>query len=227
MDIVYWGNFILIPIAVLEFILGLYMILRKPRGAVSVSFAIFCFAVALWVFSNGFGYVYDREVIQWFWWNMTFPAACVIAAAFLYFSWVFPYKSREIKIKEYLLISLPTIIFTVLILFTDTFIKDIDYSTENVRFIFGPLSHFFTAYFLLFWFGSFINLYLKYKKSDGIHRWQLKYLLVGVALSSIFGMLTNLILPYFSGFKVQTYDFIGPGSSIIWLGMVSYIIWKK
>ncbi|MFH1366550.1 MAG: histidine kinase N-terminal 7TM domain-containing protein [Patescibacteria group bacterium] len=227
MDIIYWGNFILIPIAILEFALGLYMIFRKPRSAVSVSFAIFCFSVALWVFSNGFGFIATSKMFQWFWWNLTFPAASAIASVFLFFSWVFPYKSKDIKIRDYILIITPTVFFSITLIFTDWFIKDIDYTKYPPQFVFGFLFHIFAIFFLIFWIGAFINLVLKYRKSDGIHRWQLKYLIWGVAFSSIFGMATNLLLPWVMHLITFSYDFIGPGSSIIWLGMVSYIIWKK
>ncbi|MFA5070530.1 MAG: histidine kinase N-terminal 7TM domain-containing protein [Patescibacteria group bacterium] len=228
MDIIYWGNFILIPIAILELILGLYILSRRPRSAVSVSFAIFCFSVALWVFSNGFGYVLESpDSFKVFWWYLTFPSASLIASVFLYFSWVFPYKSKEIRLREYLAVIIPTVVFSLVIAFSDIFIKGIDFNLNPPPFIFGPFYHVFAIYFLFFWIGALINLIIKYKKSDGIHRWQLKYLLIGVFLSSIFGMGTNLLLPYFFHLKTLSYDFIGPGSSIIWLGMVSYIIWKK
>lgn len=227
MDIVYWGNFILIPIAILELILGIYILSRRPRSAVSVSFAIFCFSVALWVFSNGFGYVATTKMYQWFWWNLTFPAASAIVSVFLFFSWIFPYKSKLIRVKDYLLVITPALFFSALLIFTDWFIKDINYAKSPPQFVFGPFFHVFGVYFLIYWIGAFINLLLKYKKSDGIHRWQLKYLLWGLAFSSVFGMATNLLLPWVMNLITFYYDFIGPASSIIWLGMVSYIIWKK
>lgn len=227
MDIVYWGNFALIPIAILELILGIYILSRRPRSAVSVSFAILCFSVALWVFGNGLGFILEISNLKWVLYNMVFLAASMIAGSFLYFSWIFPFKSKIIRLRDYLLVILPVIFFGATLIFTDWFIKGMDYSQRITQYYFGFLYHVFAVYFIFFWVGAFINLIIKYRKSDGIHRWQLKYLLWGVALSSIFGMGYNLIIPWVTGLTVQTYDFIGPGSSIIWLGMVSYIIWKK
>ncbi|MFC1662826.1 histidine kinase N-terminal 7TM domain-containing protein [Patescibacteria group bacterium] len=226
MDIIFWGNFLLIPIAAVEFILALYILVRKTRSEISISFGLFALFVAFWVFSNGFGYISVDESLKWFWWNFTFIAALFILATFLLFSWVFPFKEKIITIKNYLILFVPTIIFILVIIFTDLFIKGFEYEAPYQIF-YGSAYHLFAFYFIAFWGWAFINLYKKFRHSDGIHRWQLKYLLIGVIISSAFGITTNLLLPWIGQGQVNSYDFIGPASSVAWLGFASYIIFRK
>jgi len=95
---------------------------------------------------------------------------------------------------------------------------------NNYETLYGPITKPFYSYFLIFWGWAIIELINKFIKSDGIHRWELKVLFYGIAVSSLAGIFTNLILPWLGHGE---FGYVGPAFSVVWLGVTSYIILKK
>jgi hypothetical protein len=92
---------------------------------------------------------------------------------------------------------------------------------------FGPGIHIFNILFVVYWIWAIVNLNQTYKASEGIHRWQLKNFLIGIVISSFFGILLNLIFPWLDIFMYDFLSVIGAITSVIWLGFTSYILFKK
>ncbi|MBU1148655.1 hypothetical protein KKI23_01050 [Patescibacteria group bacterium] len=225
MSLVDGGNLALMPIAGLELALGFFILWRKPRTIISISYSLLIFSIVLWVFANGYGFLVDSHASHLFWWKLSFIGASGVAGFILLFSWIFPFPKKEINIYNYLIVFLP-IIGVAVLLMGDWLVSGVDYSSGIPIITVGSWQLIFAAYFIIWLSWGIVNLAKKYKESDGIHRWQLKWILVGLGLPAIFGMLINLILPIF-GVQTGYWDWLGTGSSIIWLAITSYIIFKK
>lgn len=212
---------ILIIIAIVEFILGLYILIKHQSQKIPIYYSLFIFSVVIWVLSNG---IFVLTVSN-FWGDLAFVGAILLVAFFLVFAWVFPYEDKIIGVKRKLFLILPVIFFIVTLYINGIFIKEYsDPFHGGSHDIHGPIYYFFVVYILTCFIWGISVLINKFKKSDGIHRWQLKYFLIGIILSCIFGVTFNLILPLFG---VSSYSSYGPASTIIWLGFTSYIILKK
>ena len=71
---------------------------------------------------------------------------------------------------------------------------------------------------------AFIVLIKKYRKTIGIERMQIQYLFLGTFLTTLAGLITNLIFPYFSG-NSSTSRF-GPYFTVFLVAFTAYAIVK-
>ncbi|PIY96560.1 MAG: hypothetical protein COY66_03870 [Candidatus Kerfeldbacteria bacterium CG_4_10_14_0_8_um_filter_42_10] len=219
---------ILIIIAALELFLGIYILLQNPRDHIRRWYAFLVFMVALWVWSIGFvvftNDIFIIDIVT----RLNWVGPIFIASTLLFFSWIFPYPTKRIGIKNWLIFFFPMVI-DLFLLYWDVFpiFKSIKLDPWRTV-VFGPGVHVFNALFLFYWIWGTYNFYHKFRAADGIHKWLLKYFLIGIIISSIFGVTSNLILPWFGLYmKYPVLSAIGPELSIIWLGFTGYILFKK
>ena len=216
--------FILIGIVILEFVLGFYILFRNPKSDINISYSLFIFSIALWGLFNAVFILINDLNEAFIWGKMTYLMAGLIITNFLYFSWVFPFKRTEFNLPKKLIILLPNVLILIFLLTSKLLVANPIFRHGTNDLTLGPAYNFYVLFFVGYWIWGLINLISKYKTSDGIHRWQLKWLLWGIIVTSIFAMTTNLFLPWF---KVTRFGLVGPESSIVWLGFTSYIIFMK
>ncbi|MFH0952587.1 MAG: histidine kinase N-terminal 7TM domain-containing protein [Patescibacteria group bacterium] len=216
----YYYGIPLIIIGIIELFLGFFIFFRYQKQKIPLFYSLFIFGVAIWVIGNGLAYIGDLD----FWARVTYVGATLLAAFFVLFTMVFPYQEKVINRGIKLLLLALVLVFSITIFidgwFVESFTDVFGREGNNFGLLYYPFMIYIPA--LLAW--GILLLVNKFKKSDGIHRWQLKYLLVGVIFSGVFGLNFNLILP---ALGVSYLGYIGPGSSIIWLGFTTYIILKK
>ncbi|MFH0952586.1 MAG: histidine kinase N-terminal 7TM domain-containing protein [Patescibacteria group bacterium] len=215
---------VLLIIASLEVILGIYIVLRYQRSEINLWYVLFIFSVALWVGTNSYIYLtnpggasYEFEKISWF-------AGVLVTATFLMFSFYFPYKSKTISPHYLFLVIIPVLFFTPYIFAGKLFLEGIKVTDQGYGIEVGPLFYLFPIFFLVYWSWAITNLFKKFKVSDGVHHWQLKYLLIGVIVPVAIITITDIFLPWLSSSKL---GWVGSASSAIWLGFTTYIILKK
>jgi len=88
---------------------------------------------------------------------------------------------------------------------------------------YGPIHPIFGVYVFIAIFGGLFFLMKSYKNSVGLDRLQIKYCFLGMFISSWFGIITNLILPFSGTSKLSN---IGPSSTIIMVSFITYAILK-
>lgn len=222
------SNYVVIAISLMEVLLAIYILTRHPASLVKNVLGLMTLSAALWLFSGGYGALIGDLNGVLFWWKVTFLGATGIAAFFLLFSWAFPFQREKIKGVHYVIVILPIVFFGFLLFLTDSLVKGLDTSGKLPMLTFGISHKLFAAYFIGYWLWAIINLFKKYKASDGLHRWQLKILLWGTVISSVIGITTNLIFAL-AGIAYKNFDWsiIGYIASAIWLGVVSYVIWGR
>lgn len=218
-------GFVLATIGVIELLISIFILFRRERSDSIIAFSLFNLGVAIWVFSNGvarlspdLNVVFDK---------LTFVGASIIVSAFVYFSWSFPYKNNNFLKSQIILLFLPTIIFTYALYTSDYLVGGDVVLTKFGYYLMGEgkLYHLFNIYILSFFIWSFINLFKKLKTSDGYHLWQLRTILFALGVAAIFGVFSNLVLPWF--FNVSSYYWLGPLFSVVWLGTITYIVVKR
>jgi len=215
---------ILLFIAAIEFVFAFYMFFRKQKSAISVSFGLFILSVGFWalglalfrgLMNNSYAFIASRT---------TYISAAFIASTFVYFSLVYPFKTRDLNAGDILLIVSPGIITFFFIFFSDLLIKEYVMEEWGRSAIVGPAYHFYGIFFLVYWLWGFVNLFKKYRATDGIHRLQMKLALWGIIISFALGSFFALFQPWFQNYRYTHY---GPESSVIFLAFTAYIIWKK
>ncbi|MDQ2973423.1 MAG: HAMP domain-containing histidine kinase [bacterium] len=79
----------------------------------------------------------------------------------------------------------------------------------------------YTAFFSLYFGGSYIGLFLRYRRQKGIEKVQTKAILYAAITSSFLAMFTNLSLPYFGDIN---HLWLGPVFTLFYIGIVTFSV---
>lgn len=212
---------VLFIIGGLEFAFGVWLVKRYVRSESIISFSIFVFSVALWVWSNLFFFIpFDNHEFKVFVARSSWYIGVITTVSFLYFSRLFPYRTDFPKPSHLVASILPVILFIPFI-FTNYFITDRFDKYGLV--ITGKWYFLFIIFFLVYWGIALTHLIRKYRNSGGIHKWQLKYFLIGVLIPLVAITISDVILP---GLHVKYISYLGAETSIIWLAFCGWIVIK-
>ena len=100
-------------------------------------------------------------------------------------------------------------------------IQSVNWETLTVSY--GRVHKLFSLYIPFIMFSAIFFLIRSYQSSVGLERIQIKYCFLGTFLSTIPGILFNLIIPAFGTSKLSQ---LGPSSTIIMVSFISYAIVK-
>ena len=209
----------LLGLAALLAALAIYVLRARAASSVNRWFALLTFATAGWVL--GIGGVETGTNTE-LWGRITFASACMIPAALLAFSAVFPALDRwpPPSLRSSMLIAGTTL--ATLSITTRLIAHDIFNTPAGIQRTSGVLFPLFTAYFLgclLLALGVFVG---KWRRARGLARAQLQYLGIGVAIVVIGGSTTNLMIPILTG--RSTHSWLGPYFTLPFVALVGHAI---
>ena len=211
---------IIIITSIVNLFIAALIYLRSKKRIVNIYFSLFVICIVGW----SVNILITQLTSSIFIGKMTFLFASFIPAWFILFVKVFPYEYTKVRKKVInFLIVCPSIIFSLFVVFTDYIFKGIEIVGSSINTHTGSLYPFFSFYFLSYIIFGFYSLIRKYKKSSGVIKAQIAYLFLGTFLFSVFGTLTNLILPLFGIYYLNT---IGPSFSVIMIAFTAYSITK-
>src|SRR3972149_4213606 len=202
--------------------LATIVLFNNLKNRLNQIFAFFILFVVLWTISNYFANFYGPYSL--FWTQMTFASAVLVAFTLVYFSYYFPKSDRQTSNKEHLIITIPTILILLLLLFTKTVIAGITIIETGTGVEQGILYYIWPVYFLLFIIFTFYNLIKKYRNLNKKQQIQMRILFVGLLLSLLLAITTNLLFPLI--LKNDTLSNYGPYSTFIIIGFTTYAIIK-
>src|SRR5436309_3400875 len=197
----------------------MYVWRARPDSKINFRFAILTLSIAGWVL--GIGGV-QSGVHTEAWGRVTFVAACVMPAAFLAFSRVFPATSAwppasflwtAVGVGSTLAVLSGT---------TRLIAYDISLTTTGIQRSSGPLFHLFTLYFLACLITALSVFIGKWRRERGLARAQLQYLGIGLLVLSVGGITTNLMIPIFTG--RSTLSWLGPYFALPLVALVGHAI---
>jgi signal transduction histidine kinase len=184
-------------------------------------FSILAWAAAGWIFSGLMTYLHKGDPLMVFWARMSFSAAGIIAFAFLCFALLFPGDRRKLNFTQLLLLALPCLFFIVVSFGTDQIVSSL--GSGNKMFHYGPLYLLFSLYLIGYFIFGFVSLINTVRRSIGIERLQIKYVLLSMFFTVSIGVTANLFLPMAG---IATFNWLGPTSTVIMVGGTTYSIIK-
>lgn len=215
---------LLLPFSLIliQSVLGFYVLIKNPKNEINLSFAAFCFALAFWSFS-AFMLQHATNIYEVIvWGRYIFVGPILIAYFFLCFTFVFPKRiTARFELKRMLLFA-PTLLF---LIFTPgtLILKTAVLGASGPIPKWGMLYPFFALYFLAYFLYGIFNLVQKYLRSRGIERTQIRYVFLGLFLSFLFGIITNLALPALGEARLLG---LGPYFTLFLIGFTMYAILK-
>ena len=190
-------------------LLGLVVLLRNRRQTNALSFSILLFSVGGWAIGiAGFLLAVDNHsALIWAKAYYMFPLA--IAFSIVYFSYTFPDRPLSVvsKIWHYIA-ALGFFVNTVpLIAYSHYLTTGIVEHPWGREVVLGVMAYeLYSVYLLVCFAGSLYVIFQKIKKLQGVYSKQASLFFVGFSISSVFGVLFNLILPGLGNYR------------LIWLG---------
>lgn len=212
-------------IGLLEFILAIFIFIKYQKNAAITAFGFFTLGVSGWVLANGPTLLLPNSNILY---DPIIRLAFIFPLFFLNFFYLFvtnyPYPDPQQGRKSLLFIFLPTIVFSLLIFFSRSLVIGFN-NTPKGESNYGPDYWIYSFYLFFIFTFSVFEVILKINKVDGVHKKNLRIFSVAVFVSGLIGFLSHIILPYF--LHVSTPVWVGPGSSLIWLVSIGYVLFKK
>lgn len=203
--------------------LGGFVFLRNSRGEANRVFAFLTFCMAGWVATLFLYYLISQHNFLLFVGRLNFAIATPMTYFFYRFVLVFPHQTITPPRWLRHTISLLTLLLVVLSLFTPLIDKDeIAKGSERIL-VYGDLYLLWVIVFALNLLLGLVILILKVRKSSGISKKQLIYLLFGFSLFFITGIFSNVVLPQFGNYILQPFS---PLTTVFLAGFATYAIVK-
>lgn len=217
-------NFITyIPSLFFAIFLSILVWVKGSKKEINRVFSMIILFVAIWVFIT---LMADAVVItppnNIIWARMTILGPLLMLPTLLYFSLVFPKRSKKIPIWQLLLIFLPTFSLIPFSL-TSLNIVSTTHQSWGGEIQPGPVYLLFDVYFVFYLFICIFALNRKYISSIGSTKGQLRYILLGISITSMISITVSGILPIFG---ISRLSIFGPPSALIFLAFTAYAIIK-
>lgn len=153
-------------LVVLNFFLGLFIIHRNPKQKINCSFALYCFALAVWMFSLFSSQYSEYNSIIWS--KLSFLTQLIIIIDVWYISFLYPKKEKSLKSGALIIGSALFSVFFILLFFTPYFIDQ-----------YGSFGEGLLLFTTILWIPiawTILNFYKKFPKTIGLEKQQLKYI---------------------------------------------------
>lgn len=199
--------------------LSLYIWRADPRSSVHRWFGAYTFSMALWVLA-----IAGLQALLWpnFSSRLTFTGASLIPASFLAFTRVYPGAGERWRTPYvYAALAVGTVL-AACALGTDLLVRDVAIVENRLRRETGPLYRVFTVYFLVVWLGALATFSNNWRRAKGLARVQLQHLGVGILISGVGAITTNLLIPALTG--SSAYSGVGPYFLLPMVGLVAHAI---
>lgn len=211
--------------AALNLILAVIIYSKGGKNPVTRSYAAAVASVALWAFGHGM-YSLPNRAPSLFWFYFTYVAGAFIASQFFLFSTVFPNRTSPPRLPPSAqLLSTGFPLLVVLGLLSPGFLVENLVETgqnREVEFV-QPTYVLYTLGFSLLMGWGFLNLFNRYRKSPGRQKMQIRYVVAGTGIASIFGSYFNLWLPWWGNTDLM---WLGPHFSLFMIACIAYAIVK-
>ncbi|MFH2105098.1 MAG: histidine kinase N-terminal 7TM domain-containing protein, partial [Parcubacteria group bacterium] len=171
-------------IILLNYILGLVVLLKNPRGRNHQSLALLIFTLATWaglvVLENLILEVRTITLLN----SFELAVGPLIVYALVIFALNFGEIRATTKLQNFLIL-LPALFFSSVALFTNLTMDHVEIHGEHVYLIHGPIFPAFFIYLLGYSLGGIVLLVLGYKRAHGIRKMQLFYMILGISITAV------------------------------------------
>jgi signal transduction histidine kinase len=215
-------GFIPLVLIVVFFLSLFYFIFKQnSKAQANRSLSLMIIFIVLWALVNYLENEISDYYIASFFLYLDFIFAPFIVYYFLKFCLVF----TKAKLLKYNTIYLIVSCFVSLLVIFGLIIKDIRFYNETIIFDQGILYVLYSFVLFIYIILGCYSLFVKYLKSKGLYKLQLLYMLLGLLISGLIALITNLVLPQIGVTDVNILR-LGIYGMIFFIGFTSYAILK-
>jgi signal transduction histidine kinase len=204
-------------------LLGLFTLVKNPRSATNQLFFLLTIIISSWAVSNYFSLHSSTPEQTLFWIRMVMLITSPMGPTILLLVKAFP--DVEINLKKKLLYPIIGLaVADMLLAFTPLMFSSVSIVNGNITPQPGPAMLLFALSFAGCPVAAFIALFLKYIKSTGLRKTQIRYFLLGIILTFSLMVVTNLFFVVI--LKISSFVIFGPMFSLILVSFTAYAIVK-
>lgn len=214
---------LLLTVSLLNLLSGIFVLSNGTRKALNRHFFYLAAAVAGW--AGGLGLYYIANSPELVYWSIKIFYLSAIAISHIVLLMAIDRANKMNSLHKIIIffvfisISLPIIIVKdFLVVYAEQLVNGTYYSLDHLGYL---------LYSLVFLIEYFMAVWLMAKKriasTDSLLRQQLDYMLLALVTAAIFGIIFNLVLPWFDNFA---FIWVGPMFSIVFLAFIGIGIGK-
>ena len=201
--------------AAANFLIGFYVLSRRPGSIINRSFFVFTAGITIWIL--GFILLFKTQIFL-FDKFIHYGGLFMVFGLFL-FTHVFPDTSLP---RRFWLLCIPLVIAALFVIPFNLLIeKMIVHNDGTLEPVNGPALPFYIALTGVYIVWSLIALVFSFRRSKGQSRIQIKYFFAGVAVFIIAALIFSGLLPSLGIFQL---NYFGPFFSVILVGLTAYAI---
>ena len=187
------GLILVIIVSLFNVFLGVLVLLStKSLNRTKIFFSVLLLLISAWSLITFFEDEYNAQAIVRILVNFDFGLASLIGTFFFLFCKNYPTPNVFSKDQKLAIIIGSSFFF---LSFTPLVIENIDITLSGTKFITGVLFYPFVLFFIFFLIFGIYQIVRTYKNSHGIQRSQTKYVLLGITVSGLVAVITNIVLP--------------------------------
>lgn len=210
-----------------ELILAIYFWVTNSKSEIRRVMALLAFSTGIWVITSGLTSYVEQNSVTTAFMRIVFLSGALLITALLHLTLVYPTQMAKLDRFHGWLLYLPAIIFGIISLTSNTIVNGFTGSATNSgRIIPGPLYNLYNIFVLGVYILSCVLLYVRKLRADGIHRKNLNLIFWAVVIGGIPAVVVDLIIPIVSKGVYHNASY-GAISTVIWLGVMTYIVRRK
>lgn len=174
---------------------------RRQKHIVNIAFSLFTLSSGLWTFSIALFRLSHTTETALYSQRMIYVMASIVACTFLYFAKEYPFVRKPFY-KEFRYIVFVPFGITLILLFTKWFVVNVTVSGvgHNTAQL-GPAFLIWALWVLSYMIWGLIELFIKYRQANSLHKMQMRYIFVAVILPLACAIPFTMILPWYGNFN--------------------------
>jgi signal transduction histidine kinase len=188
----------------------------------NVAFATLALSIASWVFGIA-GFLFTRdEHAALLWAQLYYAAPLFIALSGVFFALSFPYSEKNNNVIRYPLLGGFAAMFLPLIFHRSFLMRGLVYHSWGKEVLLNYMGYsLYVLYILVFFVAILLLMYIRAKRLGGLYALQANLFFQGLSITAVFGLLFNLILPFFGNYRLIG---LGPLFTSISVSVIGYSI---
>lgn len=220
------NNLFLIAVALLNLLIGCYIYFKNWRSQLKFSFLLLTIGVALWSIGLALSnYINNGLEASLFWSRFTYIASGFIAFSFLWLTMLFPFD-QKLALRRLGLLFSPFLFLLIITIISPSFIiTSVNLQKWGYDASYNIIGYILFSFYFLFYVSiGFYYLIKRYLTLEGILKSNLRFLIIGIGISAIFGIVFDLILPFGNYWQL---NWLGPYFTLFMVFSIAYMMSKK
>ncbi len=210
-----------------ELVLAGFFWISHSKNEIRKVMAMLAFSTSIWVITSGLTSYVSQNPTSTFFMRIVFLSGALLVVALLHLTLIYPIQIVRLDKMHGWLLYTPAILFSIISLTSNTIVLGFTGSaTDSGRIIPGPLYNLYNFYVFGLYLLAVIILFVRKRRADGIHRRNLNLIFWSVVIGGIPAVVIDLLIPVFTKGVYPNANY-GAISTVIWLGVTTYIIVRK